>query len=76
MISQAKGRKSTTSPGTTTSLNSGDWIKNRTALEYHEKRWSLYKHDTKAFATVEEKQFEFKEKRIEQLILSNIFTKK
>lgn len=29
-------------------LNSGDWIENLTALEYHNKKWKLYRHDTKA----------------------------
>lgn len=28
-----------------TYLNSGDWIENLTALEYHHKKWSIYKYD-------------------------------
>ena len=28
-----------------TYLNSGDWIENLTALEYHNGEWSIYKHD-------------------------------
>lgn len=31
--------------GTTTYLNSGDWIENLTALEYHNKSWSLYEYE-------------------------------
>ena len=30
--------------GKTTYLNSGDWVENLTALEYHNKRWKLYKY--------------------------------
>ena len=30
--------------GTTTYLNSGDWIENLTALEYHKGNWELYFH--------------------------------
>ncbi|MBM3916143.1 MAG: UDP-2,3-diacylglucosamine diphosphatase [Sphingomonadales bacterium] len=26
-------------------LNSGDWVENSTALEYHEEKWILYRHD-------------------------------
>jgi len=26
-------------------MNSGDWIENLTALEYHEGKWSIYKHE-------------------------------
>ena len=26
-------------------LNSGDWIENLTALEYHNKEWKIYQHD-------------------------------
>lgn len=30
--------------GEVTYLNSGDWIENLTALEYHQKQWSLYRY--------------------------------
>jgi UDP-2,3-diacylglucosamine pyrophosphatase LpxH len=62
--------------GTTTYLNSGDWIENLTALEYHKKKWKLYKHQRNAFNNEEEEYFEFEEKLCEQLIISNILTKK
>lgn len=31
--------------GSVTYLNSGDWIENLTALEYHNKNWTLYRYD-------------------------------
>lgn len=33
-----------TNYGSITYLNSGDWVENLTALEYHEGNWSLYHH--------------------------------
>jgi len=33
--------------GMVTYLNSGDWVENLTALEYHEGEWSLYHHPLK-----------------------------
>lgn len=33
-----------TEEGQTTYLNSGDWVENLTALEYHNNQWVLYKH--------------------------------
>jgi UDP-2,3-diacylglucosamine pyrophosphatase LpxH len=32
-----------------TYLNSGDWIENLTALEYHKSKWTIYKYDESAF---------------------------
>ena len=29
-------------------LNSGDWVENSTALEYHRDQWTLYKHVPKS----------------------------
>ena len=29
-------------------LNSGDWVENSTALEYHQEKWTLYKHVPKS----------------------------
>jgi len=34
---------------TVTYLNSGDWVENLTALEYHNGEWSIYKHDSLIF---------------------------
>lgn len=33
--------------GSVVYLNSGDWIENLTALEYHNGQWSIYKHESK-----------------------------
>lgn len=33
-----------TEKGTVTYLNSGDWIENLSALEYHEGQWNIYRH--------------------------------
>lgn len=41
-IHQPKIEKVTTMKGSTTYLNSGDWIENLTALEYHHQKWNLY----------------------------------
>ena len=39
--------------GTTTYLNSGDWIENLTALEYNHKRWKIYHHVDSNFENIE-----------------------
>lgn len=36
--------------GSTQYLNSGDWIENLTALEYHNKTWTLYEYENDPFA--------------------------
>lgn len=41
-IHQPAMRKVTNAKGSTIYLNSGDWVENLTALEYTEKKWSLY----------------------------------
>lgn len=41
-IHQPVIKKIETEKGTVTYLNSGDWVENLTALEYHNKTWSLY----------------------------------
>ncbi|MGC6422675.1 MAG: UDP-2,3-diacylglucosamine diphosphatase [Flavobacteriaceae bacterium] len=35
-----------------TYLNSGDWVENQSALEYHKGKWSLYNHEPERFETV------------------------
>ncbi|WP_158841653.1 UDP-2,3-diacylglucosamine diphosphatase [Polaribacter sp. L3A8] len=42
--------------GKTTYLNSGDWIENLTALEYKDKKWSLYEYATDEIAKNTEKK--------------------
>jgi UDP-2,3-diacylglucosamine pyrophosphatase LpxH len=46
--------------GSTTYLNSGDWIENLTALEYHKKRWKLFKY-SEQFELPQENLFEMEE---------------
>lgn len=43
-IHQPQMRVVSKESGTTTYLNSGDWIENLTALEYHKGVWELYHH--------------------------------
>lgn len=45
-IHEPKIETVTTKKGSTLYLNSGDWIENLTALEYHHKRWRIYHHKT------------------------------
>jgi UDP-2,3-diacylglucosamine pyrophosphatase LpxH len=44
----------TTNEGQVEYLNSGDWIENLTALEYNNKKWSLYKYNPEEFTKKEE----------------------
>jgi UDP-2,3-diacylglucosamine pyrophosphatase LpxH len=41
-IHQPEIREMTTENGSVTYLNSGDWIENLTALEYHKSDWRIY----------------------------------
>lgn len=43
-IHQPQKRQEDTENGSTMYLNSGDWIENLTALEYHKGSWELYHH--------------------------------
>jgi UDP-2,3-diacylglucosamine pyrophosphatase LpxH len=49
-IHQPEIRTITTNKGAVTYLNSGDWVENLSALEYHDGEWSIYKYDPKNFA--------------------------
>ena len=48
-IHQPEMRPIQTEQGEVTYLNSGDWVENLTALEYHNKSWSIFKYDPKDF---------------------------
>lgn len=62
--------------GSTTYLNSGDWVENLTALEYHKKRWKLYRYeDHTELETDEEDWFEM-ENYIEQQLIASIISSK
>ena len=41
----------TDNPGSVTYLNSGDWVESLTALEYHNKTWTIYKYNPNDFIT-------------------------
>ncbi len=41
-------------------LNSGDWVENMTALEYNDKKWSLYNHNEAACANTDAKEEDIK----------------
>ena len=44
-IHQSCIKKFETEEGSITYLNSGDWIENMTALEYHDEKWTLFQYD-------------------------------
>jgi UDP-2,3-diacylglucosamine pyrophosphatase LpxH len=48
-IHQPQIREVKSKNGNCTYLNSGDWIENLTALEYHDKNWSIYTYDKNDF---------------------------
>lgn len=48
-IHQPEMRDIVTDHGKVTYLNSGDWVENLTALEYHNKSWKIFKYDQKDF---------------------------
>ena len=49
-IHQPEIRTISTDKGSVTYLNSGDWVENLSALEYHNGEWLIYKYDPKNFA--------------------------
>ena len=70
-IHEPKIEEITTSKGKTLYLNSGDWIENLTALEYHNKKWKLYNHKVEGRYIAEEDYktfFEYEEKLTEQFV--------
>jgi UDP-2,3-diacylglucosamine pyrophosphatase LpxH len=60
--------------GTTTYLNSGDWVENLTALEYHANRWKLYRYSECNY-TEEEDLFEMETNISQQIVASIVFSK-
>jgi len=55
-IHQPQMREITNKKGTTTYLNSGDWVENSTALEFNKGEWRIYKHqqNTSIYITKDE----------------------
>jgi UDP-2,3-diacylglucosamine pyrophosphatase LpxH len=54
--------------GSTTYLNSGDWIENLTALEYNKKKWKLYTHLVHNVAHEDEINFDYENNLTEQFM--------
>lgn len=52
-IHQPAMRTFSSPKGTVTYLNSGDWVENLTALEYHEGKWELFTFDASQFEHLE-----------------------
>ena len=50
-IHQPEIRVIETEKGSVTYLNSGDWVENLTALEYHEGAWQLYRYQATEFTS-------------------------
>jgi len=46
-------REIETERGTVTYLNSGDWIENLTALEYHQGKWEIYRYHAADYVTAD-----------------------
>lgn len=53
-IHQPQMRRIKTDKGSVMYLNSGDWIENLTALEYHKKKWKLYHYSKDAIMDTNE----------------------
>lgn len=61
--------------GNTLYLNSGDWVENLTALEYHKKRWKLFRYSEHHYTEDEEDLFEMENLISQQLVASIVFSK-
>jgi UDP-2,3-diacylglucosamine pyrophosphatase LpxH len=48
-IHQAEQREMATAAGKVTYLNSGDWVESLTALEYENKKWTVFKYEHQHF---------------------------
>lgn len=65
----------TNKKGSVLYLNSGDWIENLTALEYHDKEWTLYRH-RETEAVIEDDYAELETKLTPQLVATMLFSDK
>ena len=77
-IHEPKIIKQENKKGSVTYLNSGDWVENLTALEYHKKRWKLYRHmdEIKVILEEEKEYFEMETLLESQLAATLLFQKK
>ena len=56
--------------GSVNYLNSGDWVENLTALEFHEGVWNLYVHDLNEAPQETPQQKELIDQSVEELFAS------
>lgn len=75
-IHEPKKMKKTTKNGSTLYLNSGDWVENLTALEYHKKRWKLYHYQGNILPEDDENSADTANILTSELIESVILSKK
>lgn len=75
-IHEPKIEKKENKNGTTLYLNSGDWVENLTALEYHKKRWKLYRYEDYTELEEEEEDWSDMENYIEQQLIASIISSK
>lgn len=72
-IHKPEMRNVTTEKGSIVYLNSGDWIENLTALEYVNKKWSIYKYDDAQFSdeddAVLEEEFDSNKQLFNNLVM-------
>ncbi|MBT0608702.1 UDP-2,3-diacylglucosamine diphosphatase [Aequorivita echinoideorum] len=62
-------RKVNNGKGSCTYLNSGDWIENLTALEYHDEQWTLYSYqERKHLLVTQEKEVAIEEVDMKDMI--------
>lgn len=62
--------------GQVTYLNSGDWIENLTALEYHKKRWRLYRHKETSAMEKEDDLYFYEENKITEALFEYLHSQK
>lgn len=68
VIKQIEGEK-----GEVTYLNSGDWVENLTALEYHQGAWSLYRHE-EAADVMDEAEHEMEVDVSQKMLFANLMS--
>jgi UDP-2,3-diacylglucosamine pyrophosphatase LpxH len=66
-IHQPALKQVTTEKGSTTYMNSGDWIENLTSLEYSNGAWTIYQYEEAAEEVADEEEFKVKLPAIELL---------
>ena len=71
-IHQPAMHRVTTTKGGVDYLNSGDWVENLTALEYHEGEWKLYTYDEADAALVAEEAAETLQPLTSKLIFEQL----